>query len=173
MKEKEFRRLQELADSLFAELDKLDEAGAWKKALQAMEMTAADLPKPHSISFKFTLSVFDTDRDKEMTVLSAGFACSSEGKPFDATGDSTIHRYVVDGEICQVPHDYCPRCWGIWDFKFRIEECPECAAILGEDVKLLLDTDVCPYCESGKVTINDPVCSECGYEVDPRKIVWG
>lgn len=173
MKESEFRKLDQLADTIFSELDKLDESGAWKEALQAIERTAADLPDNHSISLKFTLSVFDSDREKEMAVLSAGFACPSQGKPYDASGDSTIHRYVVGGDICQVPHDYWPKCWGIWDFKFKFEECPECGAILGEDVKLLLDTDVCPYCESGKVTMNDPVCTECGYEVDPRKIVWG
>ena len=46
-------------------------------------------------------------------------------------------------------------------------------SVFGEDIKLLLDTDVCPHCEEGKVTMNSPVCNRCGYEVDPKKIVWG
>jgi predicted amidophosphoribosyltransferase len=117
--------------------------------------------------------VFDTEREKEITLLSTGYACFPGEPPFEMSGDSTAQRYVVDGEMCQCPHDYCPKCWGDWDFKFKFPECPECGAKLGEDVKLLLDTDVCPYCEEGKVTMNQPVCSECGYELDPTKVVWG
>ena len=27
-------------------------------------------------------------------------------------GDSTPQRYIVEGEMAIVPHDYCPTCWG-------------------------------------------------------------
>ena len=36
------------------------------------------------------------------------------------------------------------------------------------DVKLLLDTDVCPWCEEGKVSMSQPTCSKCGHTVDPE-----
>jgi len=72
-----------------------------------------------------------------------------------------------------VPHDRCPRCWEIWDFKFKHESCTHCGATLGEEVKLLLDTDVCPNCEEGTVSITNPECGKCGCRVDPSKVTWG
>ena len=82
-------------------------------------------------------------------------------------------RYVVSGDICQVPHDYCPSCWGMWDFKDQDRECPSCGIVLGNEIKILLDTDICPHCENGKVSAANPECSKCGYKVDLDIVTWG
>jgi hypothetical protein len=79
----------------------------------------------------------------------------------------------VRGEIQVVPHDRCPRCYGVWDFKFKNPACPGCGATLGRDVKVLLDTEVCPPCEGGDVSMTDPACDKCGYRVDPDLVTWG
>ena len=41
----------------------------------------------------------------------------------------------VDGEIQLVPHDRCPKCYGVWDFKLKHTSCSECGAALGREVK--------------------------------------
>jgi hypothetical protein len=80
---------------------------------------------------------------------------------------------VVEGDIEVVPHDRCPKCYGVWDFKLTNPSCLECGATLGREVKLLLDSDVCPYCEEGKVSMTAPVCDKCGQRIDPGIVVWG
>jgi hypothetical protein len=51
--------------------------------------------------------------------------------------------------------------------------CTHCDAVLGENCKILLDSDVCPHCEKGKISAQTPRCEECGFEVDPSCVVWG
>ncbi|MEX0670350.1 MAG: hypothetical protein WD060_07840 [Pirellulales bacterium] len=39
--------------------------------------------------------------------------------------------------------------------------------------KVLLDSDVCPHCDEGRVTSENPTCDRCGYRVDPDMVSWG
>jgi NAD-dependent SIR2 family protein deacetylase len=80
---------------------------------------------------------------------------------------------VVDGDIQTVPDDRCPKCYGVWDFKLDHRSCSKCGATLGREVKLLLDADVCPFCEKGKVSLTVPTCDKCGQQIDPDIVVWG
>ena len=154
----------------------------WQNVLQSsaldelktvLKKTSAKLPKNISLSLSWGLHVTDDEREESIQLLNLGLSAFSDQKMIETSGDSTIHRYIVGGEICQVPHDYCPRCWSIWDFKFRNPVCGNCEATLGTQVKLLLDSDVCPSCEQGKVTRKVPKCDECGFEIDSEKVVWG
>ena len=70
---------------------------------------------------------------------------------------------MVNGNIKKVPHDFCPECWREWGFKLKNHCCPECGIEMGKDVKILLDTDNCPNCEEGNVTLNKPKCDEAGW----------
>jgi len=88
-------------------------------------------------------------------MLSRGINTTGGKEPYQISGDSSIHRYVVNGEICQIPHDYCPHCWGEWDFKLKNQVCSTCGYILGEQIKLLLDSDICPNCDEGKVSLKN------------------
>ena len=61
----------------------------------------------------------------------------------------------------------------VWDFKLQNSTCPHCGITMGDKCKLLLDTDECPWCNEGKVTVAKPRCDKCGHEVDRQKVVWG
>lgn len=171
MKAEEFELVEPLAgqaeEAFESVLDSLDMAGL-KEALQKV---SAKLP--FSLSVDLALAVFDTEREKAIQLATRSLCTSAGDEPYLAAGDSTIHRYVVDGEICQVPHDYCPHCWGEWDFKLKHQTCPSCGYVMGKQVKLLLDSDVCPNCEEGTVSLEKPKCDRCGFVVDPGMIAWG
>jgi hypothetical protein len=57
--------------------------------------------------------------------------------------------------------------------KFENHCCEHCGTTLGKDCKVLLDTDTCPHCEEGRVSMRAPVCDHCGYEVDLTMVTWG
>lgn len=120
-----------------------------------------------------TLDVSDEEQDRCLPVLQTGMSGFDSGEPYQTWGDSSPQKYVVDGEMLIVPHDRCPKCWDVWDFKFENRSCSHCGATLGRDVKVLLDTDVCPNCEEGKVSMSRPTCAKCGYHVDLDAVVWG
>ena len=121
----------------------------------------------------FKLDVFDRVKERTLPLLSTGFATSQDQEPYRTWNDSTPQRYLIDGEIQVVPHDRCPRCWNDWDFKSTHRGCRHCGAKLGGDCKILLDSDVCPSCEKGKVSMTQPVCDQCGFEVDLDIAAWG
>jgi ribosomal protein L37E len=127
----------------------------------------------YSVTLDVRIEVFDCQKERNLPLLSMGL-CAMEGKvPFPVSGDSSSHRYVVEGEIQVVPHDRCPRCWSEWDFKFKFPTCDHCGATMGKEVKLLLDSDVCPFCGDGTVTVSKPFCNQCGFKIDPSTVVWG
>ncbi len=131
------------------------------------------LGSPYTVSLRLEVDVFDTEKERLLPLLQTGLAGFEDDQPYLACGDSTAQRYIVDGEMQIVPHDRCPKCWDEWDFKFKFPSCAHCGATLGVDVKLLLDTDVCPWCEEGTVSMSNPVCNKCGFEVDSETVVWG
>ena len=105
--------------------------------------------------------------------MQTGMSTFGGAVPHQVWGDSTPQRYVVYGDIIVVPSDHCPQCWAEWGFKERNPKCPGCGLQLGKEVKILLDSDVCPHCEKGKVSAGNPVCSECSYRVNPEHVAWG
>ncbi len=127
----------------------------------------------YGVSLLLNIEVFDHDGERSLPLLQTGLAGFDSDKPYQAWNDSTPQHYIVVGEMLVVPHDRCPQCWEVWDFKFKHQMCAHCGATLGKDVKVLLDTDVCPWCEEGKVSMSNPTCSRCGHTVDPECVVWG
>src|SRR5271157_1422849 len=118
------------------------------------------------VSLHLNVTVFDTEMERCLPVLQTGFTGFDRDKPYQAIGGSTPQHYIVDGDMAVVPHDRCPQCWGKWDFKLQHSSCPHCGVSLGKEVKILLDTDVCPNCEEGKVSDSHPRCRKCGSEVE-------
>lgn len=168
-----FERIDEEVDKVADAIDELlnsEVAEPLKKALAALCKSAG---KRYSAGLRIAVDIFDRDAERGMSLLNTGLGVSDTGETYRTWGDSTPQRYITDGEIQVVPHDHCPRCWGEWDFKFENRVCRHCGAIMGEHVKLLLDSDVCPHCEAGKITASSPKCEECGFEVDPKVVVWG
>lgn len=173
MKEKTVDLLDALADKIHEKFMDLYEKGEFASFSKALEEIAKDLDERYSLSFGVQLSIFDSEREESIKFLDTAVDCIGGEHPYIASGESTLHKYVVDGEIKKVPHDYCPNCWSEWDFKIDNPECPGCGYVLGEDVKILLDTDVCPHCEDGKVTMSKPVCDNCGFKVSSDIVEWG
>jgi len=94
----------------------------------------------------FILTTVFTTKEKGIRALTIGISSSGDQDPLLAYRDSTSERYLVNGNIKKVPHDFCP--------EYSIE--------MGKDVKILLDTDNCPNCEEENVTLNKPKCDEAG-----------
>lgn len=127
----------------------------------------------YSVSLDISVGIFDEAKERALPVLQTGLSGFGGDKPYQTWADSTPQRYIVTGEMAVVPHDRCPRCWEVWDFKFKHPTCSHCGATMGKEVKLLLDSDVCPFCEKGKVSMAKPICDSCGYHVDPETVTWG
>jgi len=124
-------------------------------------------------SMNIVVDVFDEDRECSLPMLTTGLSAFPGKEPSRTWGDSSPQRYVVEDGIKVVPHDCCPHCWQGWDFKLQNPSCPHCGITLGGACKVLLDTDECPWCNEGKVTVAKPRCDKCGFEVDRQKVVWG
>jgi hypothetical protein len=144
-----------------------------KEMCRLLNNLKAAVGSQYDISLSLNVDIFDEAKNRTMPLLQTGLSGFGGEKPFQTWGDSSPHRYIADGEILIVPHDRCPKCWEPWDFKFMHPVCANCGATLGVDVKVLLDSDVCPSCEKGKVSMSQPVCKECGYRVDPKMVTWG
>ena len=108
-----------------------------------IEMNKA-LGERYSIGLAVHVEMFDREKDRCLPLLQTGLAGFSEGEPYKTWADSTAHKYVTDDGVQIVPHDYCPTCWEVWDLKFQKPSCSHCGATMGNEVKILLDTDVCP-----------------------------
>jgi hypothetical protein len=158
-------------------LDKLAEIVDQQLGLAELQRVLAELStvmgKRYTVSVNMTVDVFDQEHERSLPLLNTGLATSEGQEPYRNWGDSTMQRYVVDAGIQIVPHDRCPTCWKEWDFKFLHPTCSHCGTTLGKNCKVLLDTDECPNCEEGKVTVSKPRCDKCGFVVDPNTVVWG
>ena len=158
-------------------LDKIAEVAEKQLAGSELQRLLSELSKVvgegKSVNITFHVDVFDDKRERALPLLNTGLSAFPGKEPFRTWGDSTLQRYVVQDGIQVVPHDRCPVCWGEWDFKFKHPSCKSCGATLGKECKVLLDTDECPYCQEGKVTMTKPRCKQCGFQVDPKTAVWG
>jgi hypothetical protein len=163
------RQLDKIANLLNRAVQSL-ELRAVREALAALGKSLGDR---YSVNLTCVVEVFDDKMQRTLPMLHTGLSVQSGAEPFPITGDSSPQRYVVDGQIQVVPHDRCPKCWGAWDFKWDSHRCPHRDAELGRNCKVLLDSDVCPLCEEGSVSVREPECSECGFVVDPALVVWG
>jgi hypothetical protein len=84
----------------------------------------------------------------------------------------TFQKYSTDKGILCVPHDHCPVCWDVWDFKLEQPKCPKCDTKLGEKCKIFIEKNICPHCEKGHVTPKKPKCKECDTEFSTDVAVW-
>jgi len=162
---------------LVDEISELVDQALISEQLATLRQSLAGLSKAvggrYSIGLTVSLEVFDHQKERNLPLLNTGLSTTEGGEPFRTWGDSTPQRYIVDGQIQVVPHDRCPKCWDAWDFKINNRHCPHCDATLGDNCKILLDTDICPQCENGKVSLAQPKCDQCGFEINPSLVAWG
>ena len=174
MEKEKFDKLDKLSGDVYAKFEDLYKKGAFTDLEAKIAKICSDLSENYSVFFNIGLDVFDSTKEKEITLGKCGICCFGGKKPYKATGGSaTIHTYIVNGKIEKVPHDYCPNCWGGWGFKLMHTTCPECGVVMGKEIKILLDTSVCPSCEKGTLSRAKPQCDKCGYVIDTNVIHWG
>lgn len=171
---------QAIYDSIKEPLDRLEslveealDSETFALLREGLKRIGHGLGSQHSVDLSVRLEIFDREKERTLSLINSGYSCGNDGQPYRTHSDSSHQRYAVEGKIQTVPHDRCPKCWGEWDFKFTHTSCAECGATLGDDVKVLLDKDICPHCEEGRITIDNPTCSKCGFEVDSNFVTWG
>lgn len=162
-----------LADYLVDELKRLFEEGKLADFEAKLKAAGKSLPEGCSLSLNFSVEVFDPAKDKALKTSDAGLEFDREHPPHFLTYAPTPAKYVVDGVIRKVPHDHCPHCWSRWNFKSKFRECPTCGYQMGREIKLLLDSDICPHCENSKISFAHPQCEACGFVVDKNLVTWG
>jgi hypothetical protein len=164
------------ADPLLEETAVLVDQALTSDQLATLRHSLVQLSKAigerYSVSLNVIVEVFDRERVAALPVLTTGLSTSDGGEPFQTWGASP-QRYIVDGQIQVVPHDRCPKCWEAWAFKYQNLGCPHCDATLGGNCKILLDSDECPNCELGSVSLSNQTCDKCGFHADPSIVVWG
>jgi hypothetical protein len=173
MDQSSFESAEPILDEMAATLDELLDSDRFSAVRLALARLSESVGHRYSVNLNVGVDVFDEERRNALPLLTMGLSTSRGQPPHKIFGDSTTQRYVVEGDIEVVPHDRCPKCYGVWDFKLTNPSCSECGASLGQVVKLLLDSDVCPFCEEGKVSMTAPVCDKCGQRIDPGIVVWG
>ena len=173
MKEKDFTSLDAVADMFDEECDRWFDSDNLTAVREAIRRVSASLPESLSISIDVELRVFDSDREKKLRILTTGLCTSSGEELYQTSGDSSVYRYLVDGEIRQLPHDYWPHCRGDWAMKSMHPVCPDCGYSMEKELKLHLDTDIRRNCEKGSVSVGFSTCGECGFTVDASFVSWG
>jgi hypothetical protein len=173
MQPSSFDTAEPLLDQLAEMIDGVLDSSQFSEIRQALVRLSEAVGPQFSVNLNVCVEVFDPQRSHPLPLFQTGLSTSRGEEPYRTSCDSTPQKYVVDGEMLIVPHDRCPKCYAIWGFKFKSQSCRECRATLGKEVKILLDTDVCPDCEKGKVSLSSPVCSKCGFRIDPALVAWG
>jgi ribosomal protein S27AE len=168
-----FEQIDPLLEEIDGELTELLALPVTEKLRNLLLQVNKAVGNQYVVSLSINVDVFDDKREQSLPLLQTGLTGFNQVKPYKMWNDVSLEKYIVDGEMMMVPHDHCPRCWEIWDFKFKHQTCDHCGATMGKEVKLLLDTDQCPWCRDGKVSMSNPVCDICGFKVDPSQIVWG
>lgn len=173
MEKNEFEQIDPLVDNISEQVCELIDGTSLAELKTKLSEISRILGEPYSVTLDINLQVFDSDRGNSLPLLQTGLSTNNGSPAYQCWGDSSPHRYVVNGQLYIVPHDHCPSCWGRWGFKDRDPICPECGINMGEQVMWLLDNDLCPNCEDGTVTSTNPTCTKCGYLVNPAYIIWG
>lgn len=173
MDQADFQTAQEHLQQAAQMLDKILKCSELQKLRTTLTALCESLGERYSLNLSCVVEVCDEERQRTMPLLDTGLAIAAGCQPYRTRNDCTPHRYIVNGTIQVVPHDRCPSCWGEWDFKWQHRTCPQCGVQLGMNCKVLLDSDICPHCEQGEVRSTNPVCSRCGFTVDPALATWG
>jgi hypothetical protein len=113
------KHIDEIAETLDQALLS-PELGKVREALTALSKR---LGERYSVTLTCLVEVFDGEKERNLPLLSTGLSTSGGAGPHAVSGDSTRQRYLVDGEIQVVPHDRCPKCWELWDFKWEHRRC--------------------------------------------------
>jgi hypothetical protein len=85
-----------LAHSIQASAKISDHLSAIRLALARLSKAVAS---GYSVNLNVSVEVFDKARPHALPLLTAGLTTSEGKPPYKTSGDSSPHRYVVDGDI--------------------------------------------------------------------------
>lgn len=173
MDRKTAETVEDFSEKMEGHWDQLVASGALKPMLAELKTALSKIPNRYGLEFHLQVVVTDEKREAAMDLVQAGFSGHPDTEPYASSMGESFQRYWAKGEIVVVPHTYCPICWQHWDFKHEREECPDCDAKMGKDVRYFLDDDQCPYCSGGKLTSKTLTCDKCGHKVPKNHIAWG
>ena len=109
------------------------------------------------------LGVFDRIHQRTIQFGWIDVSLADDLQLFVLGHDATPRTFLVDGKWCSLPEDQCPRCLGEWKLNSQtIAPCPACGAVLGQDLRIAIVNDRCPFCEDEQSPGED-VC-RCGFE---------
>lgn len=172
MQRREFEEWQRLTELAYSKCEAFLNSDALDEVKKGMQELTAKYPRL-SVCLDCHLEVCDPEKEDVLPLLRFGVTANEGRSPYIHHADCTTQRYLVNGAIHIVPHDHCPNCWGIWDFKYKNKVCPHCSFSVGKEVRYMLDTDTCPYCERGKMTSKNLTCDDCGFQLLPSEVAWG
>jgi len=173
MDQDKFALAEDTVEKIATFIDQKLESPDFKELSDAIDRLGKALAPRYGVALKIVLEITDEEREQTLPLLTTGYGVVNGLPPYRAWGDSARQRYLVNGEIQVVPQDYCPKCWEYWDLKFEYPECGSCGLTLGQDCKVLLDSDACPHCVEGHVSMQNPTCDRCGYHVNLAMVTWG
>tara|TARA_R110000868_G_scaffold93618_2_gene258932 strand:+ start:9617 stop:10138 length:522 start_codon:yes stop_codon:yes gene_type:complete len=173
MDQETWKRSEDLIYEIEESLDKLLDSPELEELRSKVAELGKRLGERYSVGLNCIVDIMDWEKDQSLQLLNTGISTNDTGDTGRTWNSATFQRYVVNGEIQIVPHDHCPSCWGDWLFKTENTICPECGIVMGKECKILLDSDECPHCEKGKLSMSDAQCDQCGFSIDPRFVVWG
>src|SRR3954468_8985778 len=118
-----FESADPILDEIAASIDRLLDSDHLSDVRLALARLSEIVGPRYSVNLTVGVDVFDVEKPHALPLLTTGLS-SSEGKPpYKTYGDSTPHKYVVNGEMQAIPHDRCPKCYGLWDFKLTNPAC--------------------------------------------------
>lgn len=168
-----YSQADDLAALVEERFQQLIEQGAFadleEKLLELAKTGSEDQAVTLSLQFKLS----DSEREREVIVAETSRAYLSDGDKYDFNHGDAAVRYICDGQIKVFQQSSCPHCWGDWEDKLKNPTCPDCGYELGNQVKILVDDNACPYCLAGKVTPQQTRCDACGEQVEERFVSWG
>jgi len=172
-KEIDFYAVDKITDDVSQVFDILYDKEVFSDIENKIKQVLAGLPDKYSINFLLKLDVFDSEKERAVNVYETGLTCGGNATPYRVEGGEAFSRFLVDGKIVVIPHAYCPNCWTAWMFKLEYCQCHECEYELGNQIKYLIDENICPYCEEGEITRKNNTCDKCNRTIDEKYISWG
>jgi hypothetical protein len=145
-----FESADPILEEMAATLDELPDSDRFSAIRLALARLSEAVGPRYTVNLNVCVDVFDAERSHALPLFNVGLSTSKGKPPYKTFGDSTPQKYVVNGEIQVVPHDHCPKCYGVWDYKLNHPSCSECGAAMGREVKLLSTPMSAPSVRRGR-----------------------
>ena len=131
MDQSSFESADPILDEMAAMIVQLLDSSQFSAVRLALVHLSEAVGPRYSVNLNVCVEIFDEERSHALPLLTTGLSTSEGKPPYKTFGDSTPQRYLVDGDIQVVPHDRCPKCYGLWDFKLNNPSCSGCGGLWG------------------------------------------